>query len=848
MENSTTFKKDINYFKPSRLFCWGFGKYGQIGSLDYQYSAELIESINPIGQNSIMQMPSNQNTPIRVTEKENFSNINNYFSIKEISCGEFHTAILSHENNLYIYGKNTFGQLGQGHTDILFKPNLVKFPNKVIIEKIALGGEHTLALSNFNDLYSWGLNIFGQLGLNSTENRLTPTKVEKFRTIVKNEEGNNVLKEFLRKQNESEQILEIGAGAQHSLILTSKNYLYSCGFSQNGSLGYFSGKDDPHESTVFTRIHNKYSSTRKFSKIACGVNHSGCVLDSSEILIWGKGDNLFFEHIKRIPFSKESSGDMSNPGTSLSPSSMFTISDYQIGENFFVVRMESGEIYSCGTNEYGQLGLGFQYKYVKTPEKIILQEKIKFISVGYGYVYAISSSNLVYGWGNNKYGQLLENINEKIATPKEIISLNDLNCQMIKCGAYHVVATSFNLNLKLQNNLIKYDNLNQGQSQQITSPNKNQSIINTPSIMDNLNTLFQYKTFGLNKNFNPAIYEQEIQLLEFMEKKQKTLEDELLEKEKEIEKLTKSVEEKKQAEKKTQLLPGRNKRKSDLNVKVTNPLLLFDEEIRFEDLQFFNNSDVGVGTFGEVKRGYWRKTLVAIKFLKKTMENEEENIKSFIEELNLLKRLRHPNILLYIGACTSGPHYFLVTEYCENGNLFDFLHTQVKKNNLPFKDRVRIATEIAKGVNYLHSFNPPILHRDLKSLNILLDKNLTVKIADFGWARLRDIHMTKQRGTFQWMAPEVIKKSSYTEKADVFSFAIILWELWVQEPPYKNIDRIQVAKKVATDKNYRPHMNKEIPEEIKNLMVACWDYDPEARPNFETVVDYLENLEKEIAK
>ena len=85
-----------------------------------------------------------------------------------------------------------------------------------------------------------------------------------------------------------------------------------------------------------------------------------------------------------------------------------------------------------------------------------------------------------------------------------------------------------------------------------------------------------------------------------------------------------------------------------------------------------------------------------------------------------------------------------------------------------------MALEIAKGVNYLHSFNPPILHRDLKSLNILLNKNLEVKIADFGWARLRNVHMTRLRGTFQWMAPEVILKDNYTEKADVYSFGIIL--------------------------------------------------------------------------
>ena len=104
--------------------------------------------------------------------------------------------------------------------------------------------------------------------------------------------------------------------------------------------------------------------------------------------------------------------------------------------------------------------------------------------------------------------------------------------------------------------------------------------------------------------------------------------------------------------------------------------------------------------------------------------------------------------------------------------------------------------------------------------------------------------MTKKRGTFQWMAPEVIKRSSYTEKADVFSYAIILWELWVQEPPYKNINRVDVAKKVANQKNYRPKLTDEIPDELKNLIVKCWDYEAEKRPNFETIIDYLIKLDR----
>lgn len=88
-----------------------------------------------------------------------------------------------------------------------------------------------------------------------------------------------------------------------------------------------------------------------------------------------------------------------------------------------------------------------------------------------------------------------------------------------------------------------------------------------------------------------------------------------------------------------------------------------------------------------------------------------------------------------------------------------------------------MALETARGVHYLHSCHPPVLHRDLKSLNLLLDESGRVKLADFGWTKGLDNYMTGKIGTYQWMAPEVIASQKYSEKADVFSYGIILWEI-----------------------------------------------------------------------
>jgi len=128
---------------------------------------------------------------------------------------------------------------------------------------------------------------------------------------------------------------------------------------------------------------------------------------------------------------------------------------------------------------------------------------------------------------------------------------------------------------------------------------------------------------------------------------------------------------------------------------------------------------------------------------------------------------------MFMGACTKLPNLAIVLEYCSKETLWKLL--QNKEIHLTWEDNRRIAVEIARGMNYLHTFAIPVIHRDLKSLNILMDEGYRPKIADFGWTRKVSDKMTGKIGTYQWMAPEVIKSQKYTEKADVFSFGIILW-------------------------------------------------------------------------
>lgn len=202
--------------------------------------------------------------------------------------------------------------------------------------------------------------------------------------------------------------------------------------------------------------------------------------------------------------------------------------------------------------------------------------------------------------------------------------------------------------------------------------------------------------------------------------------------------------------------------------------------------------------------------------------------------------IRHPNIVMFLGACTKPPHLCIILEYCSKGSLWSCLHDTGIKISWEFKRK--IALDIAKGVLYLHNQNPPILHRDLKSLNILLDSACNAKLADFGWTRIKAKKMTSKIGTYQWMAPEVIAGFKYTEKADVFSFGVILWELATRKPPYYGIDGTEVSRKVIKE-DLRPEIKeRDCPVKFFELMNQCWDRSPENRPFFDEIIESLESM------
>ncbi|WOK94658.1 serine/threonine-protein kinase STY46 [Canna indica] len=264
-------------------------------------------------------------------------------------------------------------------------------------------------------------------------------------------------------------------------------------------------------------------------------------------------------------------------------------------------------------------------------------------------------------------------------------------------------------------------------------------------------------------------------------------------------------------------------------------------EIDFRQLKF--GSKVASGSYGDLYRGTYHSQDVAIKVLKPERVNVDMQ-REFAQEVYIMRKVRHKNVVQFIGACTRPPSLCIVTEFMQGGSVYDFLHKHKGTFKLPAL--LRVAIDVSKGMNYLHQNN--IIHRDLKAANLLMDENEVVKVADFGVARVKAESgvMTAETGTYRWMAPEVIEHKPYDHKADVFSFGIVLWELLTAKLPYEYLTPLQAAVGVV-QKGLRPTIPKNTHPKITELLEKCWQQDPANRPDFSEILEILQQIAKEVA-
>lgn len=251
---------------------------------------------------------------------------------------------------------------------------------------------------------------------------------------------------------------------------------------------------------------------------------------------------------------------------------------------------------------------------------------------------------------------------------------------------------------------------------------------------------------------------------------------------------------------------------------------------------------VASGSFGDLFRGTYCGQDVAIKILKPERLNENLQ-REFQQEVSIMRKVRHKNVVQFIGACTIPPNLCIITEYMSGGSVYDYLRKQKALLKMPML--LRVAIDVSKGMDYLHQNK--IIHRDLKAANLLLDENEVVKVADFGVARVQSQSgvMTAETGTYRWMAPEIIEHKPYDKKADMFSFGIVLWELLTGKVPYADMTPLQAAVGVV-QKGLRPTIPKNIHPKLVDLLQRCWKTDPSERPEFSETTLLLQEILKEV--
>eukprot|EP00026_Physarum_polycephalum_P005313 Phypoly_transcript_05345.p1 GENE.Phypoly_transcript_05345~~Phypoly_transcript_05345.p1 ORF type:complete len:610 (-),score=59.52 Phypoly_transcript_05345:54-1883(-) len=253
---------------------------------------------------------------------------------------------------------------------------------------------------------------------------------------------------------------------------------------------------------------------------------------------------------------------------------------------------------------------------------------------------------------------------------------------------------------------------------------------------------------------------------------------------------------------------------------------------------------IGRGSCAEVYMGVWRGTTVAIKKAKVFADDDEEFFTELAQEAEIMSALRHPNVLQFLGTASSPPELVIVMEFMSRGSLYRIIHD--KSIELPWTRIKHMALDIAKGMNYLHCSDPIIIHRDLKSHNLLVDEHFKVKVCDFGLSTMVKRHLDKFTamtpvGTPCWTAPEVLRNEPYTERADVFSFGVVMWELVTREDPYHGMPTFQIVIAVGQH-NMRPIIPPNVSPTLTALITQCWSEDPSLRPPFSEIVNRLEKM------
>lgn len=265
--------------------------------------------------------------------------------------------------------------------------------------------------------------------------------------------------------------------------------------------------------------------------------------------------------------------------------------------------------------------------------------------------------------------------------------------------------------------------------------------------------------------------------------------------------------------------------------------------IKTEDLTFLEEN-LGRGETGDVVLAKYGRHKVAVKIMKDT----EEAIRSFTTEASLMTALKHKNLVQLIGI-TVEPNVCLVTEFMEKGSLSEYLRTRGRQR-VTLKDQIRFAKDTCAGMAYLES--KKVVHRDLAARNVLISENYTAKVCDFGLAsreKFSDIYLNSGiscRIPIKWTAPESLRLGEFSSKSDMWSFGILLYEIYsFGRLPYPKISLTDVVKYVET--GYRMEAPDGCPSAIYDIMKRAWSAESKDRPSFAETLEEIEKIESQTA-
>ena len=284
-------------------------------------------------------------------------------------------------------------------------------------------------------------------------------------------------------------------------------------------------------------------------------------------------------------------------------------------------------------------------------------------------------------------------------------------------------------------------------------------------------------------------------------------------------------------------------RQVDPNAILENPSATDIDAWEIDRSEIVIHQQLGVGQWGVVNEAVWRKhnIRVAVKTLKEDMMHLEEE---FLEEAELMKGMRHPNLVQLLGVCTRSAPIYIITEFMTKGNLLDYLrscdHDQINGFVLMY-----MATQICSAMSYLESRD--YIHRDLAARNCLVSDNHLVKVADFGLTR----HVSKPDEIYtahvgakfpiKWTAPEGLAYNKFSTKSDVWSFGVLLWEIATYGmTPYPGVELSEVF--YTLNSGHRMGRPTGCPEPIHQLMQQCWAWEPSDRPAFWELHERLQSL------